>query len=58
MTDEEMVKVAAVVALADGGCPACVRHLTKELLTTFPGFDWPGMVSAAFGSEINVDDDY
>lgn len=47
MTNEEAVKVAAILAEADGGCDDCALKLARTAARYFPGYEWDKLVGEA-----------
>ncbi len=47
VTDDEVQKVAWLLAQADAGCPECTWALAHEAARTWPQFEWVELVERA-----------
>jgi hypothetical protein len=47
VTDDEVQKVAWLLAQADAGCPECTCALAHEAARTWPQFEWAELVERA-----------
>ena len=46
MTYDEADKLAAIIAVVDGGCSVCVRSATERLMRDFPEIEWKPLLKA------------
>lgn len=54
MTIQEAIKVARIVASADGGCSTCCAYLVDSLNDLFPEFTWTMVESAEFDITVDI----
>ncbi len=52
LTNEDAIKVAAIIGSADGGCPPCVAMLVNMAQRDFPEHDWRTLVNEYHGYDL------